>query len=65
MALTLVRHQRVGELVAPHVSSGVGGLGRPQTGGRGMGWAAILAQEDPRSHPAPRPGGGTALTATG
>lgn len=64
-ALTLVRHQRVGELVAAHVSSGVGGLRRPQAavGRVGMGRAGTAEApppEDPRPHasPAPRPGPG-------
>lgn len=55
-ALTLVRHQCIGELVATHVSSGVGGLRCPQAGvGRaGMGGAGTVgapAGED--MHPMP------------
>ena len=57
--LTLVRHQRVRELVAPHVHGGVRGLRRPQAGvgrvGKGQtGAAAVLSWQD--QDPIPVPG---------
>lgn len=46
-ALTSVRHQRICELMAPHVSSGIGGLRSPQAARRvGMNQAGISALED-------------------
>lgn len=47
-ALTLVRHQHICELMAPHVNSGIRGLRCPQAAGKeGMGQAGVLARGRP------------------
>lgn len=57
VALTLVWHQCIRKLVAPHISSGVGGLRCPQAAGKeGIGQAGVFTWEDPHPSAGPRPG---------